>query len=165
MCELSPVITVRNHRNLSGFRRLNNVPRFSYSWGLRLQRGHHAGKLGQEGIWQYCWDLNVGCWLVDYLKSLRRCVQARLRPLWDLWAPLSNLMPSLTRGLQYSLLQTSEPKGLEFQSPDWHLTLTLIALGTLPTSTEQISMAGRSERFIVLLNFWRKKTYWYIKDL
>ena len=55
------------------------------------------------------------------------------------------------------VFQISEPKGLEFQSPDWHLTLTLIALGTLPTSTEQISMAGRSERFIVLLIFFRKK--------
>ena len=88
-----------NHRTFSGFRRLNNVPRFSYSWGLRLQRGHHAGKLG-HGIPQYSRDLNIGSWLVDYLKSLRRCVQARLRPLWDLWAPLSNLMPSLTRGLQ-----------------------------------------------------------------
>ena len=66
-------------------------------------------------------------------------------------------MPSLTRGLQNPLFQTSEPKGLEFQSPDWHLTLTLLALGTLPTSTEQISMAGRSERFIVFLNFFRKK--------
>ena len=95
---------MRNHHTFSGFRRLNNVPRSSYSWGIRLQRGHHAGKLGQEGIWQYCWDFNVGCWLVDYLKSLRRCVQARLRPLWDLWAPLSNPMPSLTRGFSKSFI-------------------------------------------------------------
>ena len=159
MYELILVITVRPHRTLSGFRRLNNVPRFSYSWGLRLQRGHHAGKLGQEDIWQYCRDLNVGYWLFDYLQSLRRCVPARLHLLWDLWAPLSNPMPSLTRGLQNPLFQISQPKGLEFQSPDWHLTLTLIALGTLPTSTEQISMAGRSERFIVLLNILRKKLF------
>ena len=163
MYELILVITVRPHRTFSGFRRLNNVPRFSYSWGLRLQRGHHAGKLGQEDIWQYCWDFNVECWLVDYLTTVRRCVQARLRPLWDLWAPLSNLMPSLTRGLQNPLFQIFALKGLEFQLPDWHLALTLIALGTLPTSTEQISMAGRSERFIVLLIFLRKNLLVHIR--
>ena len=56
------------------------------------------------------------------------------------------------------------PRVWNFRS-DWHLTLILIALGTLPTSTEQISMAGRSERFIVLLNFFRKQligTHGYI---
>ena len=127
--------------NSNGFRGLHNVPRFGNPWRLCLQGCYHAGnqRTPNSPLTFVSKDKSAK---PKMLREIANLVKVQVRP--------GQAAPS------FRLMSSTQESDAEFDARCL-LTLLLEFLickgsfsGTLPISTEQTLMAGRSGRFVLL---------------